>query len=157
MRQVTFEELEAIVKACKQYANWKAYKAFADQFYPGAVKLSVSTYGEYNDEGGTYYRVESVTAYDNAGNFIEDPIETMISFEEWRVKEVAKRTEQYNSGGWTTKRYSFEDWTSVDAGDYESAYHDERCGLPVEDDYAGEFTIVLVGDIPEMPRLYVEE
>lgn len=166
MRQVTFEELAEIVKRCTQYVNWKEYKAFADQFYPKAVKLTVTTYGEYNDEGGMDYRVESVTAYDSAGNILE-PVHNLPPFEEWKVDVESKRRERWdaclNDNMYPKSYYSHnpDEYLIVDESDYEEyieeIVQDERSNLPVEKEYEGEFTIVLVGDVPEMPRLFIEE
>lgn len=70
-RELSNADIKKIIKEIDQSAFWQEYKEFADKWYSGAVRLECTTQGEYNDEGGTDYSIESITAYDAAGNEIE--------------------------------------------------------------------------------------
>lgn len=66
------QQLKQLAEQATALAEWTLVRDFANQMYGEgrAAKVSIDTYGEYNDEGGTYYRIEDVTAYDKDGNVL---------------------------------------------------------------------------------------
>lgn len=69
---LTREQLKQLTEEYQELENWTVVRDFCGQVYGEGVvaKFEIETYGEYNDEGGTDYRVESVTAADAQGEVL---------------------------------------------------------------------------------------
>jgi len=67
------QSLSKLAKEAKALYQWTTVRDFANQVYGEgkAAKVEIETYGEYNDEGGTNYRIESIEAYDKDGNELD--------------------------------------------------------------------------------------
>jgi coenzyme F420-reducing hydrogenase alpha subunit len=70
---LTRQRLLQLAKEAKKLADWTMVRDFATQMYGEGkvVKVEIETYGEYNDEGGTNYHINGITAYDKDGNELE--------------------------------------------------------------------------------------
>jgi hypothetical protein len=80
---LTRNQLTQLVEEYQKLRDWAIVRDFCNQVYgEGKVhEITLETYGEYNDEGGTDYRVEAVTANDKNG----EPIEFDLSLPFWKV------------------------------------------------------------------------
>jgi len=60
------EQLSQLTEEYQALEDWTTIRDFCTQVYgkDRVVKMEIETYGEYNDEGGTYYQIESFAAYD---------------------------------------------------------------------------------------------
>ena len=67
------QRLSKLAKEAKALSEWTTVRDFANQVYgeSKAAKVEIETYGEYNDEGGTNYHIESINAYDIDGNELD--------------------------------------------------------------------------------------
>jgi hypothetical protein len=67
------QSLSKLAKEAKALSEWTTVRDFANQVYGEgkAAKVEIETYGEYNDEGGTNYHIESINAYDKDGNELD--------------------------------------------------------------------------------------
>src|SRR5262249_54875374 len=65
MGSLNRQQLTKLAEQATALAEWTTVRDFALQMYGDkAVKVEIETYGEYNDEGGTDYYIENITAYD---------------------------------------------------------------------------------------------
>ena len=67
------QSLSKLAKEAKALSEWTTVRDFANQVYgeDKASKVEIETYGEYNDEGGTNYHIESINAYDKDGDELD--------------------------------------------------------------------------------------
>lgn len=67
------QSLSKLAEEAKALSEWTTVRDFANQVYGEgkAVKVEIETYGEYNDEGCTDYRIESIEAYDKDGDELD--------------------------------------------------------------------------------------
>lgn len=72
-KTLTREQLATLNKEYQFLKEWTTVRDFCNHVYGEgkAVKMEVSTYGAYNDEGGTDYYIEDITAYDANGEELE--------------------------------------------------------------------------------------
>lgn len=139
-RELTIEELPKLVRDVNQAVFWQEYVTFAKRFYDDTVvKLECETYGEYNDEGGTDYSVNSVTALDYNGE------EVAIDLGIARPFIIADRQEN----SWWLSR---PDILDVGEDDLEDRFNDEMGSLPIADESEYSFTIDLTQE-PTRPRI----
>lgn len=70
---LTYQQLKQLTKEYQKLADWTTVRDFCAQVYgPGrAAEVELETNGEYNDEGGTNYSVESLAATDAQGKDLE--------------------------------------------------------------------------------------
>jgi hypothetical protein len=80
MHTWTVPRIKQLTKEATTLADWLVVRHFANQVYGEgkAVKVEIETDGKYNDEGGTDYRVEFVTAYGKDGHVI--PFDLTLPF-----------------------------------------------------------------------------
>lgn len=66
-------QITQLVVEAQIVRDWLFVRDFCDQVYGAnrANSATLETHGEYNDEGGTDYSVESVTARDSEGRVLE--------------------------------------------------------------------------------------
>ena len=79
---VKIEELEDLVRHYNRAQNLKYAKEFAKKWFgDGVVKLGLDLESNYDDEGGSYLSLESVSAYDANGDNIDPLFETITDEE----------------------------------------------------------------------------
>lgn len=145
-RELDIADLPKLQRDINQAVFWQQYVEFARRFYNDTVvKLECETYGEYNDEGGTDYRVNEVTAYDYNGE--EVPPDMSIA----RPFIIAnRRANEY----WTKKRAA--DIEDVSEYNLEDSFSEERYNLPIADQDEYHFTVDLTKQ-PVRPRIAIIE
>jgi len=90
------EQLSQLTEEYQALEDWTTIRDFCTQVYgrDKVIKVEVETYGEYNDEGGTYYRIESFTAYNAEDE--ELPFDLSLPF--WRqFEDVQKKKENHQN------------------------------------------------------------
>ena len=67
------QSLLILAKEAKKLSEWTTVRDFANQVYGEnkAAKVEIETYGEYNDEGGTNYCINSIDVYDKDGHRLD--------------------------------------------------------------------------------------
>lgn len=90
------QSLSKLAKEAKALSEWTTVRDFANQVYGEgkAAKVEIETYGEYNDEGGTNYHIESINAYDKDGNEL-DVDYSLPFFQSKSWKEYAEDDESF--------------------------------------------------------------
>lgn len=88
------QQLLKLSQTSKALADWTTVRDFAAQIYGEGktAKADIDTYGEYNDEGGTNYYVESLTATDAEGEEL-DPDLSLPFFQTKSWKESSEYCE----------------------------------------------------------------
>lgn len=68
---LTSERLKLLAREATALAEWTTVHDFATQIWGDqATRVEIETYGVYNDEGGTDYRIDGIIAYDKDGNVL---------------------------------------------------------------------------------------
>lgn len=109
------QSLSKLAKEAKALSEWTTVRDFAGQVYGEgkAAKVEIETYGEYNDEGGTDYRIESIKAYDKDGDELD--IDYSLPFFQTKIwKDYAEEDMEededflynYKEASWYTSRIS---------------------------------------------------
>lgn len=85
---LTRKQLVELVDEARKLRDWVTVKDFCDQAYgeDKVVSFDIETYGEYDDEGGTTYYIQSVTAEDGSG--AEIPFDLELPFWQLVLKDV---------------------------------------------------------------------
>lgn len=81
------QSLSKLAKEATVLAQWTTVRDFANQVYGEgkAASVEISTYGEYNDEGGTNYHIEAIDARDKDGNRLDvDYTLPFFTLEAWK-------------------------------------------------------------------------
>lgn len=160
-RKVTADEIAQAAQQVQAYTEWAQYIAFAHKVYgPNVHRIEIETYGEYDDEGGTDYRIDSVRAYDAQDNAIGYDFSTAFWQEAAQGKyyeyDYNTRTGSYKSiGGTLTKEQA--DEVLADGYYTQSENHVDapRWSLPVHKNTPEQF----VADQPpklDIGDLYVQ-
>lgn len=124
------KQLAKLAKEVTKLAEWTTVRDFATQMYEeGKVaRVSIDTYGEYDDEGGTDYRIEDITAYDASGNVLEFDLSLpFFSSKHWTDEEYR------DAGDFDDPMRQFLDiylWRSEDKQNNVFVF---KADLPVED------------------------
>lgn len=87
MTTLTRQQLKKLTREATALSEWTTVCDFANQVYGAgkAVKIEIETYGEYNDEGGTDYNIESIIAYDKDGKELTpDYSQPFFLTKEWK-------------------------------------------------------------------------
>lgn len=72
MREMTYSEIHQASSELDALGRWENFVDFAKKFYgPNTHKVLVQYDSEYNDEGGSYTVIESLTVEDKDGNELE--------------------------------------------------------------------------------------
>jgi hypothetical protein len=149
--ELTNSDLTAIQRDINQAVFWQSYVDFARKYYGDkVVKLECHTYGKYNDEGGAYYRIGEITAYDTSGNELEVDYDGPY-FDAFKAAEIKER----NESTWWKERYP-DTWQDVDVGDMEEHYHEAKSELEIADEDEYTFTVDLTQQ-PKRPRIAIIE
>ncbi len=104
-------QLVQLVEEYQKLRDWVTVKDFCNQVYgEGKVaQLEIETHGQYNDEGGTNYSVESIYAT----NVSEDEIDFDLSLPFWQTilkdQEVSDSIENDED----TALYTLKDWYPI--------------------------------------------
>lgn len=107
-RYLLIEELNALT-------NWEMAVEYARNVYgPTAVKLSVDTESEYNDEGGYYDVITDVSAENEDGASLEFDLTT----EFWNKVIEANRNNRWNPTPAEDNQSNWEDWANDIAIDF---------------------------------------
>ena len=119
------QSLSKLAKEAKALSEWTTVRDFANQVYGEnkAAKVEIETYGEYNDEGGTNYHIESINAYDKNGNEID--IDYTLPFFQTKLwKDSVDENEDF--------RYNYSEiWRMTDEDHEKWVFFDD---LPVNDE-----------------------
>jgi hypothetical protein len=68
MRKLTVAEIHKLSEEYQAYSRWECAIDYARKYYAGTpTRIVVDTTSEYNDEGGYYNVIESVTVYGEDG------------------------------------------------------------------------------------------
>ena len=89
------EQLSQLTEEYQTLEDWTTIRDFCTQVYgrDKAVKVEVETYGEYNDEGGTNYRISNLTAY----NCDDDELSFDLSLPFWQqFEDVQEKVATFN-------------------------------------------------------------
>lgn len=94
---LTREQLKQLTEEYQELENWTTVRGFCNQVYGEGVvaKFELETYGEYNDEGGTDYRVQSISAIDAQGKDLE--FDLSLPFWVYVLAEAEKDSEDEES------------------------------------------------------------
>lgn len=67
------QQLAQLVKECDVRFSWMLVRDFCAMVYGGgrAAKVKLEAYGEYDDEGGTDYRLSNISAWDINGKELQ--------------------------------------------------------------------------------------
>ncbi len=89
--------MRKLAQQANAYADWLTMKRFCNQVYgEGKVaRAEIETYGEYDDEGGTDYRLERIDAWDKDG----DSLDFDLSLPFWKLpifKDDYKDAERFS-------------------------------------------------------------
>jgi hypothetical protein len=89
------KQLAQLTEEYQELEDWTTIRDFCTQVYgkDKVVKVEIETYGEYNDEGGTNYRIESLTAY----NAEDDELSFDLSLPFWQqFEDVQEKVATFN-------------------------------------------------------------
>lgn len=92
---LTRQQLSQLTEEYRELEDWTIVRDFCAQVYgPGkAAKVEIETYGEYDDEGGTDYRIQRLTAY----NAKDEELSFGLTLPFWQqFKDLQEQVRKFN-------------------------------------------------------------